>query len=148
VKVFVTGATGFVGREVLRQLQDASQAIRILARNPASTTAREAAARYAVEVTVGNVLKPETLDGAMTECDAIIHLVGILSEVGDQTFENVHPRATQNVVAAAKRAGVGRFIHMSALGTRPNAVARYHQTKWAAEETVRRSGLDWTIFRH
>ena len=36
---------------------------------------------------------------------------------------------------------------MSALGTRPNAASRYHQTKWAAEELVRRSGLDFTIFR-
>ena len=79
--------------------------------------------------------------------DAVIHLVGIISEAGDQTFENVHTRGTQNLVHAARRAGVKRLLHMSALGTRPNAVARYHQSKWAAEEIVRESGLEWTIFR-
>jgi NADH dehydrogenase len=42
---------------------------------------------------------------------------------------------------------VKRFVHMSALGTRPDARSRYHRTKWAAEEAVRASGLDWTIFR-
>jgi len=51
------------------------------------------------------------------------------------------------MLAAARQAGVKRFIHMSALGTRPNAVSRYHQSKWAAEEAVRHSGLEFTIFR-
>jgi NADH dehydrogenase len=51
------------------------------------------------------------------------------------------------MVVAAQQAGVRRFVHMSALGTRPNAASRYHQTKWAAEELVRHSGLEWTIFR-
>ena len=77
----------------------------------------------------------------------MIHLVGIISEVGESTFENVHTRGTGNIVAAARKAGVRRFVHMSALGTRPNAASRYHQTKWAAEELVRHSGLEFTIFR-
>ena len=51
------------------------------------------------------------------------------------------------MVTAAQQAGVRRFVHMSALGTRPNAASRYHQTKWAAEELVRHSGLEFTIFR-
>jgi NADH dehydrogenase len=51
------------------------------------------------------------------------------------------------VVNAAKQAGVRRYVHLSALGTRTNSLSRYHQTKWAAEECVRQSGLAWTIFR-
>jgi NADH dehydrogenase len=74
-------------------------------------------------------------------------LVGIISEAGKKTFENIHVRGTENVVNAARTAGVKRFLQMSALGTRPNAVSRYHQTKWAAEELVRKSGLGFTIFR-
>jgi NADH dehydrogenase len=54
---------------------------------------------------------------------------------------------TQAVLDAARRTGVRRFIHMSALGTRPDAPSRYHQTKFQAEQAVRQSGLDWTIFR-
>jgi NADH dehydrogenase len=73
--------------------------------------------------------------------------VGIISEVGESTFENVHVRGTRNVIAAAQEQGVKRFVHMSALGTRPNALSRYHQTKWQAEEIVRGSGLDYTIFK-
>jgi nucleoside-diphosphate-sugar epimerase len=63
------------------------------------------------------------------------------------TFEHVHVGGTKAVVDAAKRAGVRRYVHMSALGTRPNAVSPYHRTKWEAEEYVRNSGLDWTILR-
>jgi len=87
------------------------------------------------------------MEGGLNGVEAVVHLVGIISEVGQNTFENVHTRGTENIVAATRAAGMKRFIHMSALGTRPNAASRYHQSKWAAEEIVRRSGLAWTIFR-
>jgi NADH dehydrogenase len=83
----------------------------------------------------------------MQGCDAVIHLVGIIGEIGDQTFERVHFEGTRRVLEAALTSGVRRIVHMSALGTRPEAASRYHQTKWAAEEAVRSSGLDWTVFR-
>jgi NADH dehydrogenase len=79
--------------------------------------------------------------------DAVIHLVGIIVESGVQTFENVHTRGTQNLIAAAHIFGLKRFIHMSAQGTKERAPSRYHQSKWAAEEALSRSALDWTIFR-
>ena len=147
MKVLVTGATGFVGREIVRQLHAAGHTIRILARSPHSPRVQEAVSRCGAEVHPGDVLDAASLDGALNGMDAVIHLVGIISEVGESTFENVHTRGTGNMVAAARQAGVRRFVHMSALGTRPNAVSRYHQTKWAAEELVRHSGLDFTIFR-
>jgi NADH dehydrogenase len=59
----------------------------------------------------------------------------------------VHTQGTINVIEAAASTGIRRYLHMSALGSRPAARARYHQTKWAAEEAVRASGLIWTIFR-
>jgi len=147
MKVLVTGATGFVGREIVRQLHQGGHSIRILARRSASPRAQEAVSRYGAEAYPGDVLQAATLDGAASEMEAAIHLVGIIAEVGESTFENVHTRGTGNILAAVRRAGVRRFIQMSALGTRPAAASRYHQTKWAAEELVRRSGLDFTIFR-
>jgi NADH dehydrogenase len=147
VKVFVTGASGFVGEEILRQLHAAGYDIRILARKEKSSAVQSAAARFKVEIHPGDVTDAQTLSGALTGCDAVIHLVGIISEAGKSTYENIHTRGTQNMVAAAQSAGVRRFIYMSALGTRPNAVARYHQSKWAAEDILRNSGLDYTIFR-
>ncbi|MGD0262050.1 MAG: complex I NDUFA9 subunit family protein [Verrucomicrobiota bacterium] len=147
MKVLVTGATGFVGREIVRQLHEGGQAIRILARSRTSPRVQEAISRYGAEVYPGDVLDAPSLDGAANGIEAVIHLVGIISEVGESSFENVHTRGTGNIVAAAHQAGVRRFVQMSALGTRPAAASRYHQTKWAAEELVRRSGLDFTIFR-
>jgi NADH dehydrogenase len=147
VKVFITGATGFVGQEVLRHLVAAHHSIRILARNDTSLLARNLQSRYHLEVHRGDVTQPATLSGALVGVEAVLHLVGIISEARESTFEHVHVHGTQNMLTAARESGVRRFIQMSALGTRPNAASRYHQTKWAAEEEVRQSGLDYTIFR-
>jgi len=117
--VAVTGATGFVGREVVRQFQAAGGEVRPVGRDWS----------------------------ALPAADCVVHLVGIIIERGPNTFDRVHVELTRRVVDATRRAGIKRYLHMSALGTRPNAVSRYHQTKWAAEEIVRQSGLAWTIFR-
>jgi len=147
MKVLVTGGTGFVGKEVLRELYAASHHIRLLVRDQTTPAAREVISRYATEVREGDILEPATLPPALQGVDAVIHLVGIIAETGRQTFENVHTRGTQNLIAAAQIFGLKRFVHMSALGTRQNAASRYHQTKWAAEQAVSRSAMDWTIFR-
>lgn len=147
MKILVTGGTGFVGRAVVAALAEAGHVSRVLVRQPAAPRARELAGRFPVELVAGDVLKPDTLRAALLGCEAVIHLVGIISEVDQNTFENAHTQATRHLVGAAQVGGVKRFLHMSALGTRPNAASRYHQTKWAAEEAVRASGLDWTIFR-
>ena len=147
MKILVTGATGFVGREVVRQLHKTGHSIRILARSRNASRVEEAVSCWGAEVHPGDMLDAASLDGAVNGTEAIIHLVGIIAEVGEITFENVHTRGTGNLVTAAQQAKVRRFVHMSALGTRPNAASRYHQTKWAAEELARHSGLDFTVFR-
>jgi uncharacterized protein YbjT (DUF2867 family) len=147
MKVFITGATGFVGQEILKRLHDARRSIRILARHPQSAKVRDFASRFGAEIHAGDVLDPASLPAGLKDCEAVIHLVGIISEIGTNTFENVHTQGTKNIINAVQQAGVKRFVHMSALGTRANAVARYHRSKWAAEEIVRNSGLDFTIFR-
>src|SRR5206468_414885 len=63
------------------------------------------------------------------------------------TFERIHFEGAKNVIDAAVRNGVRRFVHMSALGVRADAVSTYHRTKFAAEQYLRASGLDWTIFQ-
>lgn len=140
MKIVVTGGTGFVGREIVRQLLSGGHQVRCVARGGRPVQA-------GVDFVRGSVLEFATLPSLFAGAEAVIHLVGIISEVGDQTFERVHTTGTANAVHAARAAGVPRFLHMSALGTRPNAVARYHRSKWEAEERVRRSELRWTIFR-
>jgi NADH dehydrogenase len=103
--------------------------------------------RYEVDLFHGNVLYAPSIEGAMQGANCVIHLVGIIHEWKENTFERAHAQATKHVLDEAKKSGVKRFVHMSALGTRENARSRYHQTKWAGEEYVRKSGLAWTIFR-
>ncbi|HMH49758.1 MAG TPA: complex I NDUFA9 subunit family protein [Candidatus Acidoferrum sp.] len=144
--VFVTGATGFVGHALLHQLCAAGYMVRCLVRRGSEGRLRGLGAIARIE---GDVLTRRGLAEDMAGCDAVIHLVGIIREqrAADVTFERVHVEGTRNVLEAAKAAGVQRYLHMSALGTRPGAASRYHQTKWAAEEAVRASELAWTIFR-
>lgn len=137
--ILVTGGTGFVGSEIRRQLVTAGHRVRVLARHPHGLPG--------CEVVTGDVLDPASLVAAMEGVNAVVHLVGIIHETPSVSFEQTHVEGTANVLAAACVAGVSRFVHMSALGTRPDATSRYHQTKWAAEELVRHSGLDWTILR-
>ena len=143
--ILVTGGTGFVGQEVVRELLALGYHVRLLVRDP------KRAARFAkhpqVECVKGDALKPETLPAAMAGVQAVIHLIGIIAETSRVTYEQAHIEATRNLLAAAKQAGVTRWVQMSAIGTRPHASSRYHRTKWEAEELVRASGLDATIFR-
>jgi NADH dehydrogenase len=146
MKVFLTGGTGFVGSEVLRQLVVAGHTVRCLVR-PGSE--KNLAAHEGVQIHPGDATEPDTLEEALDGCDAVIHLVGIIREFPGRgiTFEKLHFEATRNVVAEAEVQRVKRFVHMSANGTREKAVSSYHRTKWRAEETVRKSSLSWTIFR-
>jgi NADH dehydrogenase len=143
--IAITGATGFVGQEVVARARAEGHAVRAIVRDP--NEARWLVDKYGVELFHGNVLFVPSLDGALRGVKCVIHLVGIINEWKENTFQRVHAEATANVLGEAKKAGVKRFLHMSALGTRPDGRSRYHQTKWAGEEHVRKSGLAWTIFR-
>jgi NADH dehydrogenase len=143
--IVITGGTGFVGREVVKQALADGHRVRLIVRD--APPARSSAWPDGVEWFHGNVLYAPSLEGAFAGAKAVVHLVGIINEWKENTFDRAHRQATVNVVDAAKRAGVKRYVHMSALGTRADARSRYHQTKWAAEEYVRASGLAWTIFR-
>jgi len=144
VKVLVTGGTGFVGTSVVNRLLQRGHAVAVLARDSRKT--RNRYNRW-VETVAGNVLDPASLAAAAAGCDAIVHLVGIINEKCDQTFDRMHREATENVVGAAKAAGVKRFLHMSAMGSSEDSPSRYGQTKAAGEKAIRASGLNWTIFR-
>ena len=146
MRVFVTGGTGFVGKAVIRALQSHGIIVRCLVR-PGSEA--DLKGFEAIERVPGDVLHPEGMEAAMQGCAAVVHLVGIIRERPGRgvTFERLHPVATANMVMAAQKAGIRRFLLMSALGTRPGARSSYHRTKWEAERVVRESGMEWTIFR-
>lgn len=146
MRVFVTGGTGFVGSFLLSQLVDAGHQVVALVR-PGSED--KVISSSEVKIHPGDVTDPASLGGGMQGCDAVIHLVGIIRELPDKgvTFERLHVEATRNMLAATSNSGIKRYLHMSTNGARPEAESTYHTTKWRAEECVRESSLDWTIFR-
>jgi NADH dehydrogenase len=146
MKVFVTGSTGFVGNHVLNELLEKGHQVRALVRPGSEHKLKRP---DEMESTPGTVEEPADLIQGMEGCDAIIHLVGIIRAFPSRgiTFEKLHTEATANVVAAAKETGVSRLLHMSALGAREDGPTPYLSTKYAAEELVRESGLDFTIIR-
>ncbi|MFL6436713.1 MAG: complex I NDUFA9 subunit family protein [Terriglobales bacterium] len=146
MKVFLSGATGFVGSHLLKRLLRDGYEVRALARRRSSGLAEPAPGSGSLEWIEGDVLSPN-VDFAIAGCDAVVNLVGIIREHGKQTFEAVHHQATRNLVAAALRSGVQLFVQMSALGARSENASRYHVTKFAAEQEVRRSGLPHVILR-
>jgi NADH dehydrogenase len=141
--VFVTGGSGFVGSAVVGELLSRGFSVHALVNN------KPLASRPELQSFSGGVFDTAAVRSAMQSCTAVIHLIGIIFEVPSKgtTFERMHVQATQAVLDAAKELGIRRFVQMSALGTRPDAVSNYHRTKFQAEQVVQASGLDWTILR-
>ncbi|MDX1660245.1 MAG: complex I NDUFA9 subunit family protein [Gemmatimonadota bacterium] len=143
--ILVTGATGFIGSEILRRGSRRGWRIRGLSRHPDRA---EALGRLPhVELFRGDVSTPADLEEAMEGVAAVVHLVGIIHE-GNQSFEEAHVQGTRRVLEAARSAGVERYVHMSALGAEQGrGLTDYFDTKWRAEELVRDAPLEATIFR-
>lgn len=143
--ILITGGTGFVGRNLIRELQKDSWEMRCLVRDPDRASGLK---RYGCQLVRGDVTDMSSvLNAVSAEIKAVIHLVGILVETKGVTFKRIHVEGTRNVLEACRWKGVKRYLHISALGTRPKARSAYHRTKWEAEELIRASGLDYTIFR-
>ncbi len=128
MRIAVTGGTGFVGRHLAARLDRADTVV--------------ISRRTGVDID-----DVDALTAAFAGCDVVVHAAGINREIGEQTFQRVHVEGTRAMVEAARRAGVKRIVMVSFLRARPNCGSGYHETKWAAEELIRQSGIDHTILK-
>jgi uncharacterized protein YbjT (DUF2867 family) len=142
--IVVTGATGFVGRNLVKELVREGVEVRCVVRRTSAVGFLE---DLGVNLVYGDITDKESLLEAVKGAEKCISLVGILFERSNANFQSIHVNGVANLVHACKEKGVKDFIHVSALGTRSDAQSVYHRTKWEAEELIRGSSLNYTIFR-
>ena len=145
--ILVTGGTGFIGPRVVHALRERDKEVRALVRNPSGKAATTLAA-WGAELVRGDMTDRESLRGAVEGSEVVVHLVAIRQGSGEQ-FRRVLEDGTRELVAAAKEAGVKRFVLMSALGTTEETkdLVPYYHAKWEEEQAVSGSGLEHVIFR-
>lgn len=142
--LFIAGATGFVGRHLLQALPAEGQNVRCLVR---SQSKAELCSAYGFDTFNGNITDRERLRGSLEGVKTVIHLVGIIEEHNEQTFERVHLEGTANLIEESLSSSVKHFFYQSALGASLESPFPYYRTKAEAEEIVKRSGIPYTIFR-
>jgi nucleoside-diphosphate-sugar epimerase len=149
MKIAITGGSGFVGGDLAQQLSAEGHELVLLARGHHRDASRNATIvqNSRVHFVATDLSSQSVLEKAFAGCDSVAHCAGINREIGHQTYQRVHIEATRNVVEAARRAGVRRIALMSFLRARANCGSAYHESKWAAEEIIRNSGLDYTIVK-
>lgn len=146
MRIAITGGTGFVGGHLARALVDQGHEVILIARG---LDRRDESIHLlsGARLVQAGVDDERELEEALQACDAVAHCAGINRQIGNQTYERVHVKGTEAVVAAARHAGVKKILLLSFLRARPACRSGYHESKWAAEETVRASGLDYTVLK-
>ncbi|SRR6266550_2143380 len=145
--ILVTGASGFVGRHVIRRLIENGGigSTRAMVRDRS-----KAPQLNGLSVVEADVTRPETLGPAVAGVDVIIHAAALtanLKEPFSGAYDAINRIGTENLVASAKEAGTTRMIVMSGLGTRTAPRDTYMATRWGLEEAVRNSGISHVILQ-
>ena len=142
MRIAITGGSGFVGGRLARTLLAEGHDVVVVARgrDPHGEDFRS-------RLVAASVDDEPALRRAFAGCDAVAHCAGINLERGRQTYRIVHVLGTQAVVNAARAACVKKVVLLSFLRARPACGSGYHESKWAAEEIVRGSGLDYVILK-
>lgn len=146
MKIAITGGTGFVGRHLARDLGRNGHEVILISRGVDRRDPTVGQLEHVRQVSA-SVTNVAALEVAFAGCTAVAHCAGINRQIGSQTYDAVHVAGTANVIAAARNAGVEKIVMLSFLRARPGCGSGYHESKWAAEELIRKSGLDFTIVK-
>src|SRR5215813_9593175 len=144
MRIAITGGTGFIGRRLADRLASEGHEVILLARKSRARTENDQENKSFVMTDLSD---PQVLRESFKGCEAVAHCAGINRETGKQTYQAVHVQGTRNVVTACRESGVKRVLLLSFLRARGNCGSAYHESKWAAEEIVRNSGLDYTVIK-
>ncbi len=149
-KIFMTGATGVVGRALLSRLAGDKRSagkhmpqVVVLSRNVS------AASEPAVKFVTARLGEPEAWRHALEGCSEFVHMAAQTGKARPEQFERVNVEGTRNALEAARAAGVKRFLFVSSIAASYPELERYPygRSKRAAEALVRESGLEWAIVR-
>ena len=146
--VTVFGGAGFIGRYLVQRLAKAGWMIRVAARRPEEALFLKPLGDVGQIVPIAaNIRNELSIRRAIEGVEAVINLVGILSERGRQSFAAVHRDGAERIARNAAQLGAARLLHMSALGADPNSPSSYARSKAEGEAAVRAAFPAATIFR-
>lgn len=146
MKIAITGGTGFIGKHLARDLVQHGHEVVLIARG-LYTRGSDAQGLDKASFVRVNTTDTQGLINAFAGCDAVAHCAGTSAEDDSQTFQQVHVDGTRSAVTAAEQAAIKKFVLVSYLNVHPGTRSRYYTTKWAGEEFVRHSKLNYTILK-
>lgn len=147
MKVALIGGTGYVGSYIIDELIDHDHVPRLLVRDGSEHKVTQP---EKCEIINGNIEDDEAIGQTLDDCDAVIYLIALIREFPDRglTNEKLQFKGSKRVAEIAEEKGVKRFLLMSALGADPNPNgSKYMQAKHLAEQSIKNTGLNWTIIR-
>ncbi len=155
--VALTGATGFIGQYLVRELPQRGHRVRVLLRRPAAMSSNVAT------TVIGDLRQPQNMAAALEGVDAVVHCAGIAhtSGVPEEDYQAINTAGTVALARAARQSGVGRFIFLSSIraqcgpsadmvqteAVEPRPIDAYGKSKLAAERGLAEVDLDWVALR-
>ena len=139
--ILVVGATGLLGGETTKRLVARGHSVRALVRNPAKANLP------GVEVVQGDLLDPASLAAAVRGVSQIFTTANSFMGRGPSSPTRVDVPGYRALLAAARDAGVGRIVHVSAAGLTADSIVDYFRVKHEVEEVVRGGGIPWVVLR-
>ena len=151
MRIAVTGATGFIGNYLIQALTEKGHDLRLLIREGRENAVPECKGGK-LEFHVGDLTKPETIEGFLKDQERLIHLAAAHDHVEDELMRNITVGGTEALLADATRQGHNKdesfeiWIVSSAVIGAP-VYSYYRDTKRIQEKLIRGSGINWTSFR-
>lgn len=127
---FITGATGFIGKRLTKQLAESGYKVKCLTR---ANSKREALLKFGVDFIDGDLTSLDALRRGAENCDSVFHLAGLTRESRRGDFQVVNCEGTRNVARACAEVGVGRLVHVSSLAAAGAAIKESNVTRGEEE---------------